>query len=109
MAEMLGQFKRLLAQIVEDPDAAITRYTLVTPASEKFLRGPKSDLGAKWEGSVHTLSSEQARRHPNKAAVIDKDGAWTYAELESRSNRLANYLRAGGVQTEDVVAIYADR
>ena len=109
MAEMLAQFKHLLLQIVEQPEAQIGSFTLVTPTAEKHLPSPKKELSAKWEGAVHTLFSRSALRFPNKPAVIDKQGEVTYEELESRSNQLANYLRSNGIQSEDIVAIYAHR
>ncbi|HEY0765885.1 MAG TPA: amino acid adenylation domain-containing protein [Pyrinomonadaceae bacterium] len=109
MAEMLAQFKHLLLQIVEQPEVEIGRFTLITPAAEKHLPNPKMDLSAKWEGAVHTLFSRHARQFPNKPAVIDKQATWTYAQLESRSNQIANYLLSSGIQSEDVVAIYAHR
>jgi non-ribosomal peptide synthetase component F len=37
----------------------------------------------------------------------DRNGAWTYGELEARSNRLAHQLVAAGLRPEDSVAIYA--
>jgi amino acid adenylation domain-containing protein len=109
MVEMLAQFKHLLLQIVEQPKSQIGSFTLITPAAEKHLPNAKKELSAKWEGAVHSLFSRNARRFPNKPAVIDKQGAVTYQELESRSNQLANYLRSSGIQSEDVVAIYAHR
>jgi non-ribosomal peptide synthetase component F len=109
MAEMLAQFKHLLFQIVEQPETQLASFTLVTPTAEKHLPNPRKELSAKWEGAVHTLFSSQARQFPNRTAVLDKQGEVTYEQLESRSNQLANYLRANGIQTEDVVAIYAHR
>jgi non-ribosomal peptide synthetase component F len=42
-------------------------------------------------------------------AILGKQGAWSYGELESRSNQLANCLISSGIYPGDIVAIYADR
>ncbi len=47
-----------------------------------------------------------AKNHPNKVALRDWHGkAWTYPELESRTNRLANGLLGMGLQKGDRVAV----
>jgi acyl-CoA synthetase (AMP-forming)/AMP-acid ligase II len=49
--------------------------------------------------------SRNARLHPDKAAMIFGDDALTYAQLDERTNRLANALAARGVRRGDNVAI----
>lgn len=109
MQEMLKQFNQLLSQIVENPDERITRFSLVTEASGKILPNPTQILRSEWIGAVHTRVSEQARRTPERVAVLDKQTAWTYKDLDSRSNQLANYLRGSGIERQDIVAIYGHR
>jgi amino acid adenylation domain-containing protein len=109
MVEMLEQWHQLLAQIVAQPDERIDRYSLVTPAAAARLPNPAQRLRASWEGTVQARFSAQARRVPDRLAVVDDCHAWTYAELEARSNQLAHDLRAHGLQPQDVVAIYAHR
>ena len=46
-----------------------------------------------------------ARQWPNEAAVVFRDRALSYRELEARSNRLAHALRALGLKRGDRVAI----
>jgi amino acid adenylation domain-containing protein len=109
MTEMLDQFSYLLTQIVAQPDQPISRLSLVTPAARKVLSSPYDVLDDTWQGAVHTLFSEQAQRVPHHLAVTDEQNAWTYEELEKRSNQLAHHLRASGIQAGDRVAIYAHR
>jgi amino acid adenylation domain-containing protein len=66
-------------------------------------------LDATWQGSVHRLFSERARLAPDRLAVVDPHGSWSYGELEARSNQLANFLCASGIQPEDIVAVYGER
>lgn len=45
-----------------------------------------------------------ARHQPRKTAVVDGQGSLTWAGLVARSNRIANRLRAAGLETGDTVA-----
>jgi amino acid adenylation domain-containing protein/non-ribosomal peptide synthase protein (TIGR01720 family) len=55
------------------------------------------------------LFKVQVRRDPNAVAVVFEDDELTYAELDSRSNRLAKALIAHGVGPESVVAMAVPR
>ena len=60
----------------------------------------------KW-GEFGMLPSFNARRTPNRAAIIDEEGALTYRELDEAANAVANGLLAKGVRGGDGVAILA--
>src|ERR1700739_2477831 len=60
----------------------------------------------KW-GEFGMLPSLNARRHPDKAACIDEDGAFTYQELDEAAHALAHGLIDMGVKGGDGVAILA--
>lgn len=107
--QMADQFSHLLSQIVARPDEKISRFSLVTSRAESVLPKPTKTLAAHREKPIHELFSEQAKLHPDKTAVEDARESLSYRELDSRSNRLANYLRGGGIRTGDVVAIYGHR
>jgi amino acid adenylation domain-containing protein len=109
MVEMLAQLNQLLVQIVENPEERITQFSLVTPAAAALLPNPAQALGSGWAGAVHTRFSQQAHRVPARPAVVDPGEVWSYAELEARSNQLAHYLCASGIQPQEVVVIYGHR
>jgi fatty-acyl-CoA synthase len=55
------------------------------------------------------LLRKTARMHPNRVAVSGIDGDLTYAELDERSDRLANSLRARGCEPgESTVAVLSE-
>ncbi|MFC9653992.1 amino acid adenylation domain-containing protein, partial [Streptomyces sp. NPDC056937] len=58
---------------------------------------------------LHELIAAQARRTPDAEAVVFGTSALTYAELDSRANRLAQYLVTRGVGPETVTAICLER
>ena len=58
---------------------------------------------------MHERFAEQARRAPDRPAVVDAAGTWTYGELAERAGELARRLREPGIGRGDVVAILAER
>ena len=109
MAELLAQFSTVLDQVARDAAMAIGDLSLVTSRSRPRLPDPTAPLDDAWRGAVHTLFARQAAVRPGSLAVSDEDVAWTYAELDAHSARLAQRLRDDGIVADDVVAIYAHR
>ena len=98
--ELAAQYDLLLRRCAGDPDGAVTRASLVTAPARRVLPDPMAALDASWPGPIHEHLTRQAARVPERAAVIDRDGrdgAWSYAELEAASNRLARHLLSRGV------------
>ncbi|HVG08475.1 MAG TPA: non-ribosomal peptide synthase/polyketide synthase [Thermoanaerobaculia bacterium] len=110
MAEMLRQLEHLLTQAAADPDRRIGEMSLVTPAAAALLPDPAQPLAGEWHGAIHQALSRTAAGHPDRIAVQDaQETVWTYAELEARANRLAQYLISRGVKKGDAVAVWAHR
>lgn len=59
--------------------------------------------------TVEVYLERQAVETPQAVAVTAEDGVLTYAELNRKSNRLAQALRRQGVKREDRVAVVMDR
>ncbi len=107
--ELLEQYKVLLGAIAENPDERIDRYSLVTSVAKTVLPDPEKPLSSECDSPVHQQCAEQARKTPDRVAVVDSTDQWTYGELETRSNQLAHRLVHLGVKPGGVVAIYAHR
>ena len=107
--EMSAQFEKLLSHISEDPAKNVHTYSLLTPAVKERLPNPLESLASEWAGPVHDKLSQHARSFPDRIAINDPNGNWTYAELNTRSNKLANYLLERGFQREEIIAVYAHR
>jgi amino acid adenylation domain-containing protein len=58
---------------------------------------------------LHQLLSESAAKYQGKEAIVCKDEAVSYAELEDESNRLAHGLSGIGVEKGGRVGIYLNR
>jgi len=61
------------------------------------------------ESRLHDLVSAQAVKTPERIALRFADQSLTYAELEARSDRLAEKLSRMGVGVETLVGLYIER
>ncbi|NDK89388.1 amino acid adenylation domain-containing protein [Gordonia desulfuricans] len=83
------------------PDAADTVPALPAVSDEPARAGGATTL---WE-----VFARAADEHATRTAVTDTAGSLTYAELGSRSERLAAQLIADGVRPGDLVALLLPR
>ncbi|HYH46476.1 MAG TPA: condensation domain-containing protein, partial [Thermoanaerobaculia bacterium] len=109
MADLLAQLDAFLAQALDRPDAPIGALSLVTAAARAVLPDPAAPLPPAWTGAVHERFAERARQHPERPAVTDRDGAWSYGDLATAAHRLSAWLHGRGVLPGDRVAVYAHR
>ncbi|WP_326101593.1 amino acid adenylation domain-containing protein [Paenibacillus alvei] len=61
------------------------------------------------EATLHTLFEQQAALTPEQPALVSGEAVWTYGELEAQANRIAGWLRAHGVRSEDRVGVLLSR
>ncbi|MDQ0600887.1 amino acid adenylation domain-containing protein [Streptomyces canus] len=66
-------------------------------------------VGTVTAASVHSLLARQAALNPDGVALSAHDEDLTFAELDTRSNQLANQLHGLGIGIEDSVGICLDR
>ncbi len=80
------------------PTNSSKRSHMVSPSSASLvLSAGRSTVG--------DLFHSVAAAYPGRIALQDEDVSLSYAELESRSNRLAGYLVNRGVQPGDRIAV----
>jgi amino acid adenylation domain-containing protein len=109
IALLLEQWATLLEQVTRNPELPISEISLVTDSSRALLPDPTEVLDNDWEGAIHEILADQARRSPNSVAVIDPQENWTYREIDEATNRFTNALINAGIQPKDTVAVYAER
>ncbi|MCD8011083.1 MAG: amino acid adenylation domain-containing protein [Lachnospiraceae bacterium] len=61
------------------------------------------------ERTLYGMFQETAGRCPDRIAVVDAEGSYTYEELRKESDRTAAWLRKRGVQPGDRVAVMGHR
>jgi fatty-acyl-CoA synthase len=106
-----GQAVSKLQQYVERGAAELHYVRKIFEAGAFRLEAPQNYAGlvtdiAKW-GEFGMLPSHNARRTPDRAALIDEDGAFSYRELDEAAHAVANGLIEKGVKGGDGVAILA--
>lgn len=58
---------------------------------------------------IHHLLRQSAARHPERLAIVDRESAITYGELDAQSDRIAAALAAVGVGVGTPVALAFDK
>jgi amino acid adenylation domain-containing protein len=112
-------FKRILAQVKENPTREISSMELVSGEEKRQLLVDFNDTAAEYPANktIHELFAEQAKRTPDHIAIVGAQHAvplnggvhLTYRELNRKSNRLANVLRGKGAGPGTIVGIMAGR
>ena len=109
ISAMLSQYQRLLEQVVADPGIQLSHYTLSDRNDDQALPDPTAALSSEWFGTIHEVVERHAQRTTGQTAISDRDGVWSYQELDLASSQIAQMLREQGCDQGDIVAIYAHR
>ena len=112
LAEWLEQFAEFSRQLLTSSELTLAQADLVNAAQRtRLIEGfnPNATEQALPCRFLQELFSEQARLHPQRIALSVNGQRLTYAELDARSNQVANTLRAQGVTPDEIVAVYGQR
>jgi amino acid adenylation domain-containing protein len=106
---LVDRFCWLLGQVAADPGRAVGSYWLLPPAHQQLLGGWNGTEAAVPAGCVHRVVETRVAQGPGRMAVSDREGAWSYGELNGRANRLAHRLVGMGVGAGELVAVCLPR
>jgi len=109
VARLAEHYCNLLRAVCADPQQAIGDLPLLTAqeqAQQQHWCESPCVPASQW---LPELLNEQARRTPQRTALLWDGGHLEYAELHAQANRLAHYLRDKGVGPDVRVAIAAER
>jgi amino acid adenylation domain-containing protein/non-ribosomal peptide synthase protein (TIGR01720 family) len=111
-----GHFLRLLTAAVEHPETDVQQLPMIAQDEEVEVVAKLAQLPTMSSETMppetmltHQLFEAAMASHPDKLAVIHGEQSLTYADLESRANRIANWLIERGLRSEGLVGIVADR
>ncbi|MCC7362519.1 MAG: AMP-binding protein, partial [Anaerolineales bacterium] len=102
---LLAHFQRLLEGIVADPGRRLAELPLLTSAELEHLRAWNATHLALPPGVLPDWIAAQAQRAPGALAVLGDGAALTYAELDDQAARVAEHLRALGVERGALVGV----
>ncbi|MFE6619959.1 amino acid adenylation domain-containing protein [Streptomyces sp. NPDC057740] len=104
VSALAAQLNRLIREFAEVPATPVARLA-GTPADGL----PTPDEAPLAHPAVRALFEDQATRTPDAPAVLHGDITLTFAELDTRADRLAAALTARGAGPEAVVAVALPR
>ncbi|MDQ3262224.1 MAG: amino acid adenylation domain-containing protein [Myxococcota bacterium] len=104
---MVQHFLQIVEGAIATPDRPVEALPFLTPMEEQRLfHDWNQTAAARPEGAlVHRLFEAQVARTPDAPAVRFEGLELTYAELDTRANRLAHLLQARGVGPERRVGV----
>ncbi|MFF2810184.1 amino acid adenylation domain-containing protein [Streptomyces sp. NPDC058000] len=107
---LVERLERLLRAVVEDAARPLGELEILSPAECTHLLTGVNDTARELPPTtLPELFQEQVARTPRAPAVEYAGTVVSYAELNSRANRLAHHLLGQGVGPEDVVALALPR
>ena len=108
---IIARICHILNQIINDSEITVKNISILPEAEMKLLTEQFNDTAVTYpkEKCVHELFTLQAKKTPDKTALVFEDKKFTYRELDEMSNSLAHFLREKGVKVNDVVPIIAKR
>ncbi|GAA3495614.1 hypothetical protein GCM10019016_027140 [Streptomyces prasinosporus] len=105
---MARHLVRLLESAAADPDRRLSRLDMLDDGDLAVLLPEVHTFDAPTR-CVHRLVEERAAATPDAVAVVCGAERLTYAELNTRANRLAHHLRALGAGPGRLVGVSLDR
>jgi amino acid adenylation domain-containing protein len=108
---LAARFTNLLAGAVADPTTRLSALPLLDEAERlQLLDAGDGERGfVTPDGPLHRLVEEQARRVPDRIALVAAEGQVSYGELDARAQRLARHLLELGVTPEARVGVAVER
>ncbi|QUW84599.1 amino acid adenylation domain-containing protein [Streptomyces mirabilis] len=103
-------WRRVLDAFAGDLDLPLSCVDILGPTERlRILTGWNDTAAQPIASTVPDRIADQAARTPSAIAVECEGTRLTYAELESRANRLARHLTSLGVGAESMVAVLMER
>jgi amino acid adenylation domain-containing protein len=109
---MAQHFNTLLENVLHSPENPIAHAEYMTPQEKHHVLYAYNSTLKKYpsEQTIVSFFESQAEQTPNAPAFYFEDTRLSYSELNSLSNKLANYLHAKfSLQPNDCIAILMDR
>ena len=108
---MLKNLVILLNSVVKNPQSPISTLKACHDDETQTLLYDFNDTDVDFfnEACIHELFEQQAERTPDQTAFMFEGRHLTYADLNTRANQVARFLRRSGVGPETIVAICTER
>ena len=108
---MAGHFEKWLHEVSHRPQNPLHDLSMLSETERTLLLETWNDtvMEMSHQGLICDKVEEQVARRPDAIAIVDQTKQWTYGELDTQANQLANVLQRKGVAPESVVGVYLPR
>ncbi|WP_344929852.1 condensation domain-containing protein, partial [Streptosporangium carneum] len=107
---LASRLVRVLEAVTDDPDAGIGTFEVLDATERQQVVSEWNDTAREVpRASLPLLFQAQAATSPSRAALLAGETELSYAELNTRANRLAHRLIGMGVGPERLVAVVLPR
>ncbi len=108
---IVSRLEYILSQIVSETSTDIKGIDIIPQEEKKLVLEQFNDTYVEYsrEKCIHELFTEQAKRTPDKTALVAGEERLTYCELDRKSDALAQKLIELGIKNQEVVGAYLDR
>lgn len=106
-----GHLETLLCSIGRNPDLPVGALPLLAETERQALLEEWNDTVAEYrrDVSIPGLFAEQVRRQPEAVAIVGERERLTYRMLDERAGRIARWLQAAGIRSEELVGVLLER
>lgn len=107
---MAGHYTHILENLTANFETQIKKFDILSSEESKTLLEGWNNTRVDFESDLWTrLFEKKVLSNPEAIAVVKGAEKLSYGELDTRANRLANYLVSLGVGPETIVGIYMER
>lgn len=112
MQRLSMHFQNLVEEIILYPEKHLYDFEMLPTDENNLLQGIGEQRGNTSQirpQFIHQLFEHQVKIRPDEIAVSFQEAQLSYAELNTKANQLAYFLREGGVKPGSRVAICLER
>ena len=108
---LLRHFGVLLEGVIQDPEIPASKAPLLTSEEQHKLLVEFNQTAVDFPQGIrlHDFVAQQALKTPDATALVCGEEAISYRDLNTRANRLANYLVQRGAGPEVLIGIHSER
>lgn len=108
---LVDRIKYIIEQIICSNEKRLSEINVLPEAEYKKVIYEFNQTEAEYpkDKCVHELFTEQAKKNPDKIALVFENQKFTYKQIDEMSNSLAHYLREQGVERNEIVPIISVR
>ncbi|HUV00820.1 MAG TPA: amino acid adenylation domain-containing protein, partial [Bacteroidales bacterium] len=110
ITRLRDHYLTLLNNLVENIDVSVSSVPMISEEEKKLIDGyNNTQTNYPKNKTIAQLFEDQVKLYPEKTAIVFKDAALTYKQLNEKTNQLARTLRASGVGNNTPVGILAEK